>query len=133
LTKHVGIPPLLKPPSTNDETGTNTDVVIWSTIEVYTAVICASMMAVRPLLVKCMPAFFQSTIESHKEGTYGSSNPHRVESKSAGAHWSRNQASAIELKSTDGAERTGVDGWGEFPGGAGSRSRRVGGLGYQEH
>lgn len=83
-------------------------MVIWSTIEVYTAVICASMMAARPLLVKCMPVLFQNTIESRKEGAYGSSNPHRVESKSVGAHWSRKHGSAIKLKSTDSAEGTRV-------------------------
>lgn len=44
--------------------GDNVDVVKWSLIEVYTALICACLPSLRPLLVKCIPSIFQSTTNS---------------------------------------------------------------------
>ncbi|PBP18828.1 hypothetical protein BUE80_DR010471 [Diplocarpon rosae] len=38
-----------------DETWYNVDMIIWSTIETYSAVVCACLMCIRPLLLKWMP------------------------------------------------------------------------------
>jgi hypothetical protein len=84
--------------------GSSTDVVIWSVLEIYTAVICACLMAIRPLLTKYLPALFQSTVASNSNAGYNNSRVHRMDSKSAAAPWSRNHGSAIELKSTESAK-----------------------------
>ena len=39
----------------------NTDVVIWSVLETFTAIMCASLMCLRPLLVRCLPALFSAS------------------------------------------------------------------------
>jgi hypothetical protein len=44
------------------------DVIIWSLIEVHTAMICASFMTLRPLFVKCIPAFFNTEANSSETG-----------------------------------------------------------------
>jgi hypothetical protein len=41
-------------------TDDNVDVIIWSVLETFTAIICASLMCFRPLLVRLLPAIFQS-------------------------------------------------------------------------
>ncbi len=38
--------------------GENVDIVIWSDIETYTAIICSCLMCIRPLLKKCFPSLF---------------------------------------------------------------------------
>ncbi|PMD33685.1 hypothetical protein L207DRAFT_589244 [Hyaloscypha variabilis F] len=43
-----------------DLTYDNVDVIIWSVLETFTAIICASLMCFRPLLVRLLPAIFQS-------------------------------------------------------------------------
>jgi hypothetical protein len=50
-------------------TGGNTDVVIWSIVEIYTAMICASLMSIRPLLVKYFPSLFPTTAAHDYSGT----------------------------------------------------------------
>jgi hypothetical protein len=70
--------------------------VIWSILEVYTAVICACLVAIRPLLTKYMSTVFQSTLAKN---TYSIFRPCKMNPKPAGAHWSQNPESAIELKS----------------------------------
>jgi hypothetical protein len=82
-------------------TGTNTDVVIWSVLEVFSAMICACLMAIRPLLAKYMPSIFRSTLAGNSNPGYTNSRGNRMDSKTAGAQWSRNHGSAIELKSTE--------------------------------
>ena len=42
------------------------DVIIWSVLEVFTGMICASLMCYRPLLVKLLPIVFQSTKSESK-------------------------------------------------------------------
>ncbi|OBT94023.2 hypothetical protein VE01_07074 [Pseudogymnoascus verrucosus] len=78
-----------------DATWGSIDVVIWSILEVYTAVICACLVAIRPLLTKYMPTVFQSTLA---KSTYSIFRPCKMNPKPAGAHWSQNPESAIELK-----------------------------------
>ncbi|KAE9374985.1 hypothetical protein N431DRAFT_335608, partial [Stipitochalara longipes BDJ] len=47
--------------NTLDGTWNNTDVMIWSEIETYTAIICSCLMCIRPLLMKCFPVLFPSS------------------------------------------------------------------------
>jgi hypothetical protein len=42
-------------------TGNDVDVVIWSQIETYIALICASLMCIRPLLTRYIPSLFPTT------------------------------------------------------------------------
>jgi hypothetical protein len=44
----------------NHATGLSTDAIIWSIIELYTAVICACLMAIRPLFTRYLPSIFQT-------------------------------------------------------------------------
>lgn len=89
--------------NSNDVTGTNIDIVIWSVLEIYTAMICACLMAIRPLLAKYLPSLFRSTSISSTNADYTDSRANRLDSKAAGVQWSRNHGSAIELKSTESA------------------------------
>ncbi|KAG4441856.1 hypothetical protein IFR05_002657 [Cadophora sp. M221] len=50
--------------NTIDETWNYVDVVIWSSIETYTAVICACLMCIRPLIMKYIPGVFPATVNS---------------------------------------------------------------------
>ncbi|KAG4422199.1 hypothetical protein IFR04_004705 [Cadophora malorum] len=50
--------------NTIDETWNYVDVVIWSSIETYTAVICACLMCIRPLIMKYIPGVFPTTVNS---------------------------------------------------------------------
>ncbi|KFX97086.1 hypothetical protein V490_02961 [Pseudogymnoascus sp. VKM F-3557] len=47
--------------TTIDLTYANVDPVIWSILESFTAVICASLMCLRPLIVKLLPKSFPTT------------------------------------------------------------------------
>ncbi|KAH8756854.1 hypothetical protein BGZ57DRAFT_772220, partial [Hyaloscypha finlandica] len=55
--------------SSFDVTWDNTDVVMWSFIELATAEICACLPTIRPLLVHYIPSIFQSTIGSKNNTT----------------------------------------------------------------
>lgn len=79
-------------------------MVIWSVLEIYTAMICACLMAIRPLISKYLPGLFQSTITNTSSRSYTHSRAYNLDSKSAAAPWSRNHGSAIELKSTESAK-----------------------------
>ena len=37
------------------------DLIIWSIVEVYTAIICASLVSLRPLIAKVIPNLFPTT------------------------------------------------------------------------
>ena len=39
----------------------NVDVILWSVLEDYVAVICASLMCFRPLFIKCLPLLLPTT------------------------------------------------------------------------
>ncbi|KAI6710951.1 integral membrane protein [Diplocarpon mali] len=45
-----------------DETWYNVDLIIWSTIETYSAAICACLMCIRPLLLKWLPGPLNSSL-----------------------------------------------------------------------
>ncbi|KAH8787231.1 hypothetical protein BGZ57DRAFT_134326 [Hyaloscypha finlandica] len=47
--------------NTIDASWESTDVVLWSDIEICTAIICSCLMCIRPLLAKCFPALFASS------------------------------------------------------------------------
>jgi len=52
-----------------DLTYDNVDVVIWSVLESFIAIICASLMCLRPLLVRLLPSVFQSSLDTNSEHT----------------------------------------------------------------
>ena len=77
-------------------------MVIWSIIEIYTAMICACIIAVRPLLVHFLPSIFPgtrnptATYPSQKSGSF---RP-KMDSKISGKIWSTNH-NGIELLSRE--------------------------------
>lgn len=56
------------------------DVVVWSTIEIYTALICASIMCLRPLAAKLLPVLFkiQTTAATRETPFSDESNKDRI-------------------------------------------------------
>lgn len=102
--------PLLEPPDTDDYTGQCVDIVIWSILETYTAVICACLMTMRPLLAKFIPSIFESNLASSQhlyhnssrpystQRTFSTRNPRRMDSETAEPGWTSNSGSAVELK-----------------------------------
>ena len=96
--------PFLRDNNTDDKKGDSTDVVIWSFLEDYTTVICASLIAIRPLLAKYIPSVFRNTIVSQSHATHSTFRPHGKDSRSAGAVTSDSHGSAIELNGVDSGE-----------------------------
>ena len=96
------------PPHTNIDTGDSVDISIWSILETYTAVICACLITIRPLLAKYMPSIFKSGNASTPY--FATSLPHissqqlntlppgRVESLFAEPEWTPNIGPVIEFK-----------------------------------
>lgn len=74
--------------------GVNVDPVIWSVLEVYSAMICSSLVTVRPLITKYYPGFFNSRHPSQNSTNFTSSWRTRVSKP-----WSGN--SGIELPSQE--------------------------------
>lgn len=72
-------------------------------LEIYTAMICACLMAIRPLITKYLPRLFPTTSPGSGPG-HSHSNAYNFDPKSAAAPWSRNQGSEIELKNTESAQ-----------------------------
>ena len=73
---HVSIRRLLVQIMLTRVTGNDVDVVIWSQIESYIALICASLMCIRPLLTRYIPSLFPTTkvdsnSRSHQNPTWG--------------------------------------------------------------
>ncbi|KFY21942.1 hypothetical protein V493_06972 [Pseudogymnoascus sp. VKM F-4281 (FW-2241)] len=83
-----------------DVTWSSIDVVIWSVLEIYTAMICACVVAIRPLLAKYLHAAFQRTLATNSKAGYSISGVHKMDFKPEVAQWSRNHGSAIELRNT---------------------------------
>jgi len=50
----------------NTQLGVNVDPVIWSVLEAYSAMICTSLITIRPLIVKYMPKYFKNTHSKNK-------------------------------------------------------------------
>lgn len=92
-----------------DPTWDSTDVLIWSFVEDYTAVICSSLITIRPLLAKFMPWVFGSTLASQNHNNTFTT-PHRMDSKSVGAFRDARNVSSIELEAAEGLK--GMDEWG---------------------
>jgi len=67
-----------------DLTWESTNVVIWSYLEVYTAVICSCLIAIRPLLTEYIPSVLRSAHSSQNHASYNTCRPHRVHSESRG-------------------------------------------------
>ncbi|KAK0105449.1 hypothetical protein ONS95_004184 [Cadophora gregata] len=87
--------------NTIDETWNYVDVVIWSSIETFTAVICACLMCIRPLIMKYMPGVFPTTINSRN-------NTNKSWGQKIGSRGqnSRNFGGGIELSGEDRAKRS---------------------------
>jgi hypothetical protein len=106
-------PPLLKPPDADDDTGQCVDIVIWSILETYTAVICSCLMTMRPLLARFIPSIFESGLASSQDLYPNSSRrystqrpfsthpPRKLDSKTARPGWASNSGSAVELKAPE--------------------------------
>lgn len=56
-----------------DPSWDSVDIVIWSIIETYTALICANMITIKPLLAKYIPSIFQNTPADSQTPSFSSS------------------------------------------------------------
>ncbi|KAM0491691.1 hypothetical protein ACHAP8_010465 [Fusarium lateritium] len=82
--------------SSTNPTYDQTDVSIWSTVEINIGIICASMPALRVLLVRIFPALGGSSHDSSKYNNYG-------ENYGRKSHvLSRSRAARVELPSETG-------------------------------
>ncbi|KUJ09950.1 uncharacterized protein LY89DRAFT_723801 [Mollisia scopiformis] len=61
---------------TLDGTWNDIEIVLWSDIETYVAVMCSCLMCIRPLLLKIFPALF-STSRAHSAGTESTTSNRR--------------------------------------------------------
>ena len=96
------------PPHTNIDKGDSVEISIWSILETYTAVICACLITIRPLLAKYMPSIFKSGNASTPY--FATSLPHissqqlstlppgRVDSLFAEPEWTPNIRPVIEFR-----------------------------------
>ena len=80
--------------------GANVDVVIWSEVETYIAVMCACLMCIRPLILKYLPGLFSTTRPSTSRAPYASGPLHNANS------WSAKVASRIRAER---ASRHGIE------------------------
>ncbi|PMD35024.1 hypothetical protein L207DRAFT_497048 [Hyaloscypha variabilis F] len=109
-----------------DQSWTNVDVVIWSEVETYTAVMCSCLMCIRPLVLKYLPNIFPTTKASSSQTPYASGHLHNANM------WSAKVASRIraERASRHGIEVLGdeeVCGMGELKGRKEAGGRRESG------
>jgi hypothetical protein len=81
-----------------DLTYDNVDVVIWSVLETFMAIICASLMCLRPLLARLLPSVFQST---HNTNSKHTPNPSWGYMNSKLANKLRSGNHGVELRSED--------------------------------
>ncbi|RFU32958.1 hypothetical protein B7463_g3387, partial [Scytalidium lignicola] len=58
-----------------DLTWDNVDVLIWSSIELHTALICACLPSLRSLLVKVFPVVFKTTLSTSRDTNRRASHP----------------------------------------------------------
>ena len=84
MTPHVSTLTSLQNSCQADLLGDNVDVVIWSLIEEHTAVICACLPSLRPLLVQWIPGVFKSLTTKN---TFGGSGSYKM------SPWRRRQES----------------------------------------
>ncbi|KAH8676398.1 hypothetical protein BGZ60DRAFT_562080 [Tricladium varicosporioides] len=87
-----------------DATWENVDIIIWSEIETYSAVICACLMCLRPLLLKLFPKLFPST---HSNSRSHPSNHNSKHSNSWGNKFSskiRGSKAGMQLSETDDSD-----------------------------
>ncbi|RFU33030.1 hypothetical protein B7463_g3308, partial [Scytalidium lignicola] len=86
-----------------DQTYDNVDVIIWSVLESFMAIICASIMCLRPLLVRILPSMFQPSKASNGNHAPTPRWSQKISSKLTSKI--RTESDAIELHSEDGEER----------------------------
>lgn len=73
-----------------DMTWDDVPVILWSMIETYTAVICACLLTLRPLLVICFPVIFGTT-KSNSQSDDDNNNNNNPRSRS----WPRRAADKL--------------------------------------
>lgn len=100
--------PSPKASSTDNDTGDCVDIVVWSIIETYTAVICACLITIRPLLAKYIPSIFRGILVSDTPSwpyvtsrPFSTAHPQSLNSKSVGPGLIENPESAAELQSSE--------------------------------
>ncbi|KFY73513.1 hypothetical protein V499_06413 [Pseudogymnoascus sp. VKM F-103] len=83
------------------------DVILWSVLEDYVAVICASLMCLRPLIVRCFPSLFPTSNAESKntQSGWGAARNSKLASKLGVA-----SNKGYELKSEDGDAKGGGGG-----------------------
>ncbi|KAM0429752.1 hypothetical protein ACHAPT_006358 [Fusarium lateritium] len=81
--------------SSQNPTYDQTDVSIWSTVEINVGIICASMPALRILLVRLFPVLGGSTYDSSKYNNYGEQYGHK-------SHIMSRSRARVELPSRTG-------------------------------
>lgn len=87
--------------------GANVDIVIWSILETFMAVICASLVCIRPLLVKYLPVIFPVTEVSESRGS-DMKSPSWSRRLSLKASSKLRNENGIELLSDDDEARAGL-------------------------
>jgi hypothetical protein len=83
----------------------NVDVIIWSVLEAFTAIICACLMCLRPLLIRFLPALFPASKASESRPTPNPSWAQAMGSKLASKLRTGNNG--LELQSEDDGDRVG--------------------------
>ncbi|KAH8801383.1 hypothetical protein F5884DRAFT_513376 [Xylogone sp. PMI_703] len=86
-----------------DQTYDNVDVIIWSVLETFMAIICASMMCFRPLLVKIFPLLFHTSKATSGNAAQNNRWSHKFGSRLTSRI--RSDSQGIELRSEDGEGR----------------------------
>ncbi|TVY35933.1 hypothetical protein LSUB1_G005757 [Lachnellula subtilissima] len=87
------------PQITDPKSGVNVDPVIWSVFEVYAAIICSSIMTIRPLLVKYFPRTFGSERSTPSNTSFSASWRTRIGFHQELRPWSNNNG--VELLSQE--------------------------------
>lgn len=107
LSQHSPPPGVALVRVANSRTDANVDAVIWSVLESFTAIICASLICLRPLIVKLLPASFPTTETSGttRTPTPGWAKPINLKLASK----LRNSGNRLELHSRDNLADGGSD------------------------
>ncbi|RDW59682.1 hypothetical protein BP6252_12769 [Coleophoma cylindrospora] len=86
-----------------DVTWDNTDIIIWSLIEIYAALICGCLITIRPLLSKYMPSIFpgSSARETFTEQEQQRQKQFRGEESGGGGGQFKRRLRSMKLSSLD--------------------------------
>ncbi|KAH6714727.1 hypothetical protein BKA61DRAFT_517961 [Leptodontidium sp. MPI-SDFR-AT-0119] len=107
ITSMVRLKYIISYSNSIDLTWANVDIVIWSILETFMAVICASLVCIRPLLVKYLPVIFPVTEVSESRGS-DMKSPSWSRRLSLKASSKLRNENGIELLSDDDEARAGL-------------------------